>query len=371
MGADVLEKLESIYATHMKLEQGLGLVLAIWNLHTFMFNDFCVTPHLWIHSPAPGCGKTTLCKLVHDLSAKALHTVGISKAALYRIIDAREPTLIMDEADGLMNDREMLALVNAGYSRATGTVPRAQGDGLRNYKVFCPKAFASIQPIPPTVVDRAIKIGLQRLMEGDSVLPLHEDDECVGKSVVPMMQECHREEIVRAYRSPDLRIEFLHTRQADIWRPLFAIAHVLCPSRLEELRATAVRLTYEKKRYEQNTSSEINLLRDCREVFANLDYPDKLPTEGLITGLASLPESAWLRITVLDLAKKLLPFGIRPAQHWIGGRNIRGYARANFDDAFARYLPPRHEQGTQDRVAKPGRSSAGQTLITNRKAGNP
>jgi len=321
-----------------------------------MYKDFRITPYLWPNSPLRGCGKT-LCKLVHDLSANAHFTVGISKAALYRIIEAQEPTLIMDETEGLMNDRQMLALVNAGYSRSTGTVVRAYKDGLRSYKVFCPKVISSIQPIPHTIVDRSIKIGLQRLLESDSVVPLHEDDESVGKDLLPVMHdwvEHHRDEIARAYRSPDFSPGILHARQADIWRPLFAIASVLCPGRMEELQATAVRLTDEKRRFEQETSLEITLLRNCQEVFANLDTPGKLQTEGLLTGLVSLPESAWLNLTALDLSKKLLPFGIRPAQHWIGGRNLRGYARADFLDAFARYLPAPQQLGTKPvRAARP------------------
>ena len=114
-----------------------------------------------------------------------------------------------------------------------------------------------------------------------------------------------------------------------------------------------------KERFEQETSRELNLLRDCREVFANLDNPERLATEALINGLASLPESPWLNLTALELSRKLLPFGIRPGQHWIGGRNFRGYARANFLDAFARYLPAPQQQGTKPaRGARPARLKA-------------
>ena len=180
----------------------------------------------------------------------------------------------------------------------------------------------------------------------------------MGHDLLPVMHEWvskHRDKIARLYRSPGAHIDFLHARQADIWRPLFAIAHVLCPGRVGELQATALRLTDEKRQFEQDTSPELNLLRDCREVF-NLNDPEKLPTEGLITGLASLPESAWLNLTALELSKKLLPFGIRPAQHWMQGKNFRGYAAAHFRGAFARYLPTSQQESSRPaRAARPAR----------------
>jgi hypothetical protein len=349
LGEAVLKKLESAYARYMKLEEGLPLVLALWNLHTHMYKDFHVTPYLWVHSPVRGCGKTTLCLLLHLLSANAEFTVNISKPSLFRTIQQLEPTLILDEADGLLRDRELLSIVNAGYSRSTGYVARVYKNEIHRYPTYCPKVIASIQPIPHTVVDRSIKIELQRLLEGDKVMPFYEDDDSVGRDMLPAMHDWvskHRNQIARIYRSPGSHLGFLHARQADIWRPLFAIAQVLCPERLEELRATALRLTDEKRQFEQETSPELNLLRGCRQVLENLKNPEKFSTEIFITGLASLPESAWGNITALDLSKKLLPFGIRPAQLWIRGRNFRGYTAASFQDAFARYLekpatPPR------------------------------
>jgi len=186
-GEALLQELESIYDAHMKLEEGLPLVLSLWTLHTHMYKYFRITPYLWINSPVRGCGKTTLCTLLHSLSANAHYTVGISKAALYRIIETLAPTLVLDEAEGTLNDRDMLALVNAGYSRATGTVVRAYRDGLRSYQVFCPKIISSIKPVPHTIVDRSIKIELQRLLETDMVAPLHEDDESLGQDLLPKM----------------------------------------------------------------------------------------------------------------------------------------------------------------------------------------
>ncbi len=41
------------------------------------------------------------------------------------------------------------------------------------------------------------------------------------------------------------------------------------------------------------------------------------------------------------LAQLLAPFGIRPQTLRIGTVTAKGYQRAQFDDAFDRYLPPK------------------------------
>lgn len=41
------------------------------------------------------------------------------------------------------------------------------------------------------------------------------------------------------------------------------------------------------------------------------------------------------------MGKLLHPYGIRARQFRVDGANIRGYEPQQFEDAFARYLPPR------------------------------
>jgi hypothetical protein len=53
----------------------------------------CVT------SPEAECGKTTLLGLIGFLVRRALSSVGISPAVLYRSIEKWQPTIVIDEAD--------------------------------------------------------------------------------------------------------------------------------------------------------------------------------------------------------------------------------------------------------------------------------
>src|SRR5215469_12391143 len=61
---------------------------------------------------------------------------------------------------------------------------------------------------------------------------------------------------------------FLKDREADIWEPLFAIASVAVPERLEELKRTAIRLSDQKASLDIDESQGLRLLADVRAVFA-------------------------------------------------------------------------------------------------------
>ena len=85
----------------------------------------------------------------------------ITPAALFRAIEAWKPTLLIDEADTFakMND-ELRGILNAGHTRDTAFVVRAEGDANepRLFSTWAPKVVAAIGRLPDTIEDRAIRI---------------------------------------------------------------------------------------------------------------------------------------------------------------------------------------------------------------------
>src|SRR5690242_9173747 len=103
-------------------------VLAVWIAHTHVFGAWSTTPYLRVGSPVPACGKTMLGELVAKVARDGETTVGVTPAALYRLIDQSQPTLILDEIDVTMRTspeavNALLAVINAGYRLGT-TIPR-------------------------------------------------------------------------------------------------------------------------------------------------------------------------------------------------------------------------------------------------------
>jgi hypothetical protein len=90
---------------HFMLEQYVVLqphqylAVALWALHTHVYNRFMVTPRLALQSPVADCGKTTLLDVLSRLTARPEKFNAITIAALFRLIDETHPTLLIDEAD--------------------------------------------------------------------------------------------------------------------------------------------------------------------------------------------------------------------------------------------------------------------------------
>ena len=92
-------------------------------------------------------------------------------------------------------------------------------------------------------------------------------------------------------------------------------------------------------------------MRDIRSAFDAVDT-DELTTDKLLEHLLKYDEAPWRHLNggQLDanrLARTLKPYGVAPKQFKESGEKVRGYLRADFEDAWASYLPvPGTEPGT-------------------------
>jgi hypothetical protein len=95
------------------------VALTLWILHTFAFDRFMITPRLALLSPVRGCGKTTVLGLLSRLVYRAERYDHITPAALYRMIEDYQPTLLIDEADNmnLSTPGPLRSVFNSGHSK--------------------------------------------------------------------------------------------------------------------------------------------------------------------------------------------------------------------------------------------------------------
>ena len=341
-----LDEISDLVSRHMIVRNEEAKAAALWVAHTYVFKRFQHTPRLAITSPEKQCGKSTLLKILFELSYNPLKTDNITPAAIFRAIGASNGmTMLIDEADTFFNGREEIrGILNSGFEE-TGSVSRTEAsDGTykpRNFSTFCPVAIAGIGLLPSTIMDRAVSIRLKRKAPGEKVerlpRPCPEFDRLKG-----LLQTWGDAVDLSQHLNPDIPVNF-EDRQADISIPLLAIADSAGEDWPVAARVALTEIFGAAGIGQQAASETTILLGDIRDVFA-ASGKDFLTSAIVCVALAKIEENPWSDwnkgrpINPAELARMLAPFGIKPIQCRMT-TPVRGYHRKDFEDAWLRYTP--------------------------------
>ena len=132
-------------------EHALNAV-TLWAVHTHMAEYLYTSPRLAVLSPEPESGKTRVLDVLDLLVSVSMKSVNASPAAIFRTLNKKMVTLLLDEVDAIWskkgkddNHEDLRALLNAGYKRGA-TIPRCVGaqHDVVDFPVFCPVALAGI-----------------------------------------------------------------------------------------------------------------------------------------------------------------------------------------------------------------------------------
>src|SRR6516164_7667796 len=146
-----------------------------------------ILPLLGIFSPEKRCGKSRLLALLLKLVRRPMPGVLLTPATLFRAIEKWHPTLLIDEADGLLKDSkgndnlELRSVINSSHTREFAFVPRCVGDNheVQNFSTWAPKALALIGRMPDSMMDRAIPIQMRRKTTAEKVTRIRETPQSV------------------------------------------------------------------------------------------------------------------------------------------------------------------------------------------------
>jgi Protein of unknown function (DUF3631) len=305
-------------------------------------------PRLVLVSPVKRCGKSRAQDVISETCHRALITVNATVAAVVRSLNGDPPTLLVDEADTIFgsrkqaeNNEDLRGILNAGHQRNR---PMIRWDvttrSLESLSTFAMACLASIGDLPDTIMDRAVVVRMRRRGPGEQVRPyrtrrdappLHDLRDRLAGFI-----RGHLDMLEKAV--PEMPLE---DRAADTWEPLIAVADLAGGEWPKRARRAAETLTSEEADTDIDTSLGTRLLGDLRVVFGT---DEKLDTRTLLERLHRLEEAPWdsLRGKALDargLAIRLRPYRVQPKVIRVGESTARGYDRADFHDAWARYLP--------------------------------
>src|SRR4051794_17238632 len=253
-GNILLDEMVAVIARYVVLPRWAAETVALWVLHTYAFQLRDVSTYLGVESPEKRCGKTTLLSVLSELGNRTVALANISSPAVYRAIEEKQPTLLIDEADTfLQGNDELRGILNSGYTRKTAFVIRVaarrrvessstsrrsstEGAGLLHkvesggeesqlarFSCWCPKVMAAIGHLPETLADRCIVIRMQRKTPGQECEKLRNLDGTILRRKCARFVLDHSKDIGSA--RPALPSD-LNDRAADVWEPLFALAEV-------------------------------------------------------------------------------------------------------------------------------------------------
>ena len=151
----------------------------LWILHTWLVNEFSISPRLAITSPTKGCGKTTVLRFLNKVVRRPKRAGSISPPALFRAVEQFQPTILLDETEKYIeHGSDLHALLNEGHCKG-GTVLRVLGEKLelREFAIFGPVAFARNGRLPDDLEQRSIIIEMQRRRPDEPLAELR-DDRC-------------------------------------------------------------------------------------------------------------------------------------------------------------------------------------------------
>jgi putative DNA primase/helicase len=347
--ADLLAELTAFITHHVILPKDADIAVALWLLHAWTHDSAEISPLLTFVSPEMRCGKTTALRIVLALSPRPLPASNITAAAVFRSIEAWTPTLVVDEADTFMGESEELrGVINSGHGRETAFVVRVveTKDGMEpaRFSTWCAKAIAKIGKPAPTLTDRSIIVEMERKKPGDKVAKLRRDDQTANVLRCKLARWAADNGKNLVGKEPRLP-ETLNDRAADNWTHLTAIADLAGGPWPEQARTAALVLSGGDTADVESTRGQ--LLADIRDLFQSRSA-ERLPSEDIAAHLVGMEGRPWPEWGKTGKPMSKNQFARQLAHFKITSRNIKmedgrvpkGYYRADFLEAFGRYLPP-------------------------------
>lgn len=341
---DLLNNIEKHISEHVILPEGASTAIALWCLASFNINSFRIFPKLMITSPEKRCGKSTVLDLIEAFSNRSLMTSNMTSAAIFRLIDSWQPTLIIDEADMFIagGTTGMTGIINSGHAKNRAFVTRCVGDNhdVKKFSTWTPMVLASIGDLQPTIMDRSVVITLKRKAKGET-------SKCIDVDLFDKVKSS-REELLKWSNdhADDIKNNLVeppylgNDRTVDNWLPLFTLANQVSPEWRKKCEES-YRLLNE---HEDEPELATLLLADIRDILSNHD-DDKISSADMVKKLLEDKDKPWGEfkngrpITQSGLAKVLGNYKIKPKTIRYKGNTPRGYELKQFTDTFERYLP--------------------------------
>jgi hypothetical protein len=177
---NLLDLLVEVIGVYVGITDDEKLAVALWILHTYIYDRYTFTPRLALLSPVFGCGKTTLLALIERLACDPYpRYINVTAASLIRLMDqGRGKTVLLDEANNqfLLEDKTLRSVLN-GNRKNDNLIRAGKSRSVDSYRAFSPLAIGARGRLPNDQLQRCVVIRMHRHPPDASPLQrLDEDD---------------------------------------------------------------------------------------------------------------------------------------------------------------------------------------------------
>lgn len=349
-GASLAEEIRDRLRAHVVFgASGDADAATLWIFGSYLMDTWRLWPRLMVTSPTKQCGKSTLLEVLDAMVRRGFIAANASPAAVFRAIEAWQPTLLLDEADTWMKQNEELAgVLNSGHTRRTARVIRVtevKGEHLPvAFSTWCAMAIAGIGGQRDTLMSRSIVIGLRRRLRDEPVKRLPHDLHAQLLRIRRQLARWAEDNAARIGAMEGEPPDCGDDRRRDNWTPLHRIAQALggpWPDRMQRAYIAQGHAVDD-----EDEPAGVMMLRDMAEIFASRRV-DRIASVELVGDLLIMEDRPWSEwrhgkpITAQTIAKLMKPFGVKARLLKLNGTNQRLYLRTEVDNASSRYTPPK------------------------------
>jgi hypothetical protein len=283
---------------------------------------------------------------------RPVHAVNTTSAYLFRKVADPDgkPTILYDEIDTVFgpkakDNEDIRGMLNAGHRKgavAGRCVVRGKIIETEELDAYCAVMLAGLDDLPDTLMSRSVVVRMQRRAPSEPVEPwrprINEPEAHALRARIATWAESVKEAAADMWPEMPPGVE---DRHADRWEALISVADLAGGHWPTTSRVAAVADVADSKA--GTPSIGLQLLRDIKTIFEKHQV-ERIATETVLTDLRGMEESPWAVIrrgeplNARGLAQRLGKYGITPSYQRIGDETGRGYTRAQFTDAWSRYL---------------------------------
>ncbi len=343
----------------------------LWIAHTHLMDAWESTPRLPSFLQNQDLEKLVRWNSRKPVVPRPVEAINVTSAYLFRKISdpIGLPTILHDEIDTIFGPRakeheEIRGVINAGHRRGASAgrcVVKGKQIETEELPAFCAVAMAGLGNLPDTILTRSVIIKMRRRAPEEKVESyrrrFHAPEGYQLRDRLAAWAGQIRANLDPSPTMPD----GITDRNADVWESLLSVAEATGGPWPHRARVAAVALVADARGWQPSLG--LRLLGDLRTIFLSRE---RLATEELLSHLIGIEESPWgdLKGKPLDarrLATLLRPYEITSKGVRVGNSTLRGYAKIDLYDAWARYIPGDDISGVG---VPPNRSATSATSTT-------